>query len=443
MSVAKVTLNNTVILDLTDATATAPDIIAPKTAYIADGSKAVGTGSGGTQEEIIPDLKDVVYVDYDGTIVEQYTASDFLALNAHPSNPSHSGLTAQGWNWTLSDAKTYVQSYGILVIGQNYTTSDGKTKVYISVPEVCVDSLIYIGVITTVKNGVIISWGDGNTTVTSANANAYGSYSHSYSTAGDYIITLEATSGTYQLGGSNANQEFIQNSGRAMENAVIAVEIDDDVTYLHRGCFEACTNLRTCSIPTSITNIADGTTGNIFNGTDIRCIVLPPDVSWSGGYLANYCYNCRFISLPKSLGNWDFADGTAHRLLMASIPPRSTESNARVFYQASSLQKVSMPGTYTNIPTGFLRESRTVRKFTIPASVTNIAAWALHPMQNIREYHFQSASPPTLASASNMFTVNANVKIYVPYSADHSVLNAYQTASNWSTFTSYIEEETV
>ena len=48
MATAKVTFNNTVILDLTDATAaTGADIMSPKTAYIADGSKVTGTGSGG------------------------------------------------------------------------------------------------------------------------------------------------------------------------------------------------------------------------------------------------------------------------------------------------------------------------------------------------------------------------------------------------------------
>ena len=47
MAVAKVTLNNTVIVDMTDATATAAEILQDETAYIADGSKAIGTASGG------------------------------------------------------------------------------------------------------------------------------------------------------------------------------------------------------------------------------------------------------------------------------------------------------------------------------------------------------------------------------------------------------------
>lgn len=52
-----------------------------------------------------------------------------------PANPTHEGLTAQGWNWSLIDAKNYVNKYGKLNIGQMYITSDGKTRLYITLSE--------------------------------------------------------------------------------------------------------------------------------------------------------------------------------------------------------------------------------------------------------------------------------------------------------------------
>ena len=73
----------------------------------------------------------VTFYDYDGTIVTSYTKDEFLALTEMPTNPSHEGLTSQGWNWTLSDAKTYVTKNGTLDIGQMYVTDDGKTRIYI------------------------------------------------------------------------------------------------------------------------------------------------------------------------------------------------------------------------------------------------------------------------------------------------------------------------
>jgi len=60
---------------------------------------------------------DVMFYDYDGSVVTGYSAADFANLTELPANPTHEGLTAQGWNWTLADAKTYVAKYGKLNIG--------------------------------------------------------------------------------------------------------------------------------------------------------------------------------------------------------------------------------------------------------------------------------------------------------------------------------------
>ena len=156
---------------------------------------AIPSGGGGGDAGI-PNLKDVVFIDYDGTIVEQYTKAEFLALDSLPANPSHSGLTAQGWNWSLADAKTYVTANGMLVVGQNYKTTDDKTKIYITIPENMLGNKFCLIFITSVKNGVTIDWGDGNIEVSAGNANADSTHTHTYSAAGNYIISLSATSGT-------------------------------------------------------------------------------------------------------------------------------------------------------------------------------------------------------------------------------------------------------
>jgi len=53
------------------------------------------------------------------------------------------------------------------------------------------------------------------------------------------------------------------------------------------------------------------------------------------------------------------------------------------------------------------------------------------------EYHLLPTTPPTLANTNAFAGIVAGTKIYVPVGS----LEAYQTATNWSTYASYMEEE--
>ena len=152
---------------------------------------AINAIPGGGGSSVAPN--DVNFYDYDGTIVASYSAANFASLSAMPSNPTHAGLTAQGWNWSLSDAKTYVASYGKLNIGQMYITDDGKTRLYIHIA----DSLrmeVPICWSQSVSNGVTIDWGDGSAAETFSNTGQRNA-THSYSDIGDYVITLNPAVG--------------------------------------------------------------------------------------------------------------------------------------------------------------------------------------------------------------------------------------------------------
>ena len=156
------------------------------------------TGGGDTPEA---PLSDVNFYDYDGKRVASYTAADFAALDAMPANPSHQGLTAQGWNWSLSDAKAYVAKYGRLIIGQQYITDDGKTRLYINIAtKGRMSPSIYWT--QTAANGVIINWGDGSAEETVAGTGDK-SLSHTYALPGEYVIILEVSDGNAELGNSN------------------------------------------------------------------------------------------------------------------------------------------------------------------------------------------------------------------------------------------------
>lgn len=66
-------------------------------------------------------VADVVFVDFNGEIVTAYSEAEFLLLDAMPANPSHAGMTAAGWNWTLADAQSFVTANHKLLIIQMYS----------------------------------------------------------------------------------------------------------------------------------------------------------------------------------------------------------------------------------------------------------------------------------------------------------------------------------
>ena len=200
----KITLNGTTLIDLsTDTVAVAGDIASGKVGHLNTGETTTGTHSGGGGGGNSGSVK---FIDYDGTVLHTYSAAEFAALTAMPANPTHTGLTAQGWNWSLADAKAQMvaQPNDTLMIGQMYVTDDGKTRIYISlVDEVRLSP--YLGIY---PNGtVVVDWGDNTATDTliGTSLTNIARVQHTYASTGDYVITLTATSGSFCINGSDTN----------------------------------------------------------------------------------------------------------------------------------------------------------------------------------------------------------------------------------------------
>jgi hypothetical protein len=93
------------------------------------------------------------------------------------------------------------------------------------------------------------------------------------------------------------------------------------------------------------------------------------------------------------------------------------------------------------IDTGSFQYAYALRKITIPSGVTKINKNAFNTCYSLKEVHMLPTTPPTLADSTIFTTVHPEFKIYVPQSENHAVLEAYKSASNWSTWADKIEEE--
>lgn len=339
-------------------------------------------GEGGSIVE-----KDVNFFDYDGILIASYTKSEFLALNEMPTNPSHTGLLAQGWNWSLADAKEYVTDYGVLDIGQTYTTESGNSEFDIEL---------------TAKTGLSVTcnmignknWGDGVTGV---------GYTHTYSAPGKYTITCDGTS-------YNGTYIFASSSGTAPQYP-IAVRMTK-VTRLPNYAFNNCYSLKYVTISNDITSL--------------------------GSYVFNSCYSLRAVVLPSTIttmSNGNFSNCYCLERLCLSKNSLGGSATSYMCSYCYNLKRLVIPPSAINLYGYFLQNCFDLTRIVIPNSVTTISNNAFSNSSGITEYDFRSyTAVPTLSSAGAFSNINFICKMIVP----DDLYNDWIAASNWSGMADYI-----
>ena len=442
--------------------------------------------SGGSQSR-----KDVNFYDYDGTIVNSYTASEFANLSELPANPTHEGLTAQGWNWSLADAKTYVASYGKLNIGQMYITSDRRTRLYISLPEGRTSPILQLYL--NANSELDIDWGDGSThsTFTSTSAD-YKSERHEYPASGNYVITITVVNGGFVLQSSSTNVSSILWNGndsasspdRAYANAIKKIEIGDGVTSIGDNAFYYCYSLSSITIPDGVTSIGDRA---FYYCSSLSSIAIPDGVTSIGQYAFRNCSSLSLITIPDSVTSiGDNAFEGCFSLSSITIPDSVTSIGNNAFYGCSSLSSITIPDSVTSIgqyafyycyslssitiPDGVTRINDnafsycySLSSIAIPDGVTSIGQYAFYNCYSLSSItipdgvtsiggfggfafnncsymsyiKFKSTTPPTVANSNVWTNVSTSTKILVP----RGTLNAYKTATNYPNPSTYTYEE--
>lgn len=473
MAINKVQYGNTTLIDLTDTTAVASDVAQGKYFYGRDGVRTEGTSTGGggtggvTQDQdgylVLDDQpgggsvtvealsvtqngtytaptgkayspvtvnvsggggvtpapqKQINFIDYDGTILYSYTKAEITAMSSEsdlPANPSHTGLTAQGWNWTLAQIKAQLTAVpdGDVWVGQMYITQSGDTEIDVSMPEGRLDPILTIAV-----NGTVtVDWGDNTSadTVTGSSLTTRQAVSHTYASAGDYTIIIHSVSGDFTFYGSSTytllRKNATGNENRVYANCVQNIRLGSGITSIATGAFYYCYSLASITIPNTITNIAGST---FYYCCSLSSITIPNTVTSIGG---STFYNC--VSLSS-----------------VAIPIGITYLGASAFYYCYALSSVTIPSGVPEIGSYTFGYCCSLASITIPSGVTNIVTGAFNSCYGMSEYHVKPTTPPTLDS-SVFGGIVSDCKIYVPSAS----LSDYQTDTNWSAYASYMVGE--
>lgn len=315
---------------------------------------------------------DVTFYDYDGKIVQSYSKSDFLALSEMPSNPTHTGLTSQGWNWSLSDAKTYMATHNKLNIGQMYTTSDGTTKINIKLTDGRLSP--YLGF--AINGTATVDWGDNSSTdtVTGTRTNQPVFTLHEYAEEGEYTISISSEVTIHILGSTNGsyllkatNSTAIDNRDNAYRNHIISINSSSKTNFASNG-LRYCKSLLTISMESSlyINNACLYESG-------LQFIVIPTGSTGVSQYCFQNCYSLSNTILPntiQSLGEYSFS--YCYALSNLTLPNTITSMSSYIFEKCYSLENIVLPSNVPNLNTNCFKECTSLKNVTLPSNLVKI-----------------------------------------------------------------------
>lgn len=449
-------------------------------------------GSGGE--------KTVFFYDYDGTELYSYTKDAFLALTSMPNNPTHAGLVSQGWNWTLSDAKTFVTNYDELDIGQTYTTSSALSEFDIELTPTT-------GLTVTFNMNGTKDWGDGTTDTTN---------SHTYSDVGKYTISCDGTSlgngALFNQSSSNINY-FLINARiinvTSIPNSLLnycysleTVILPTGATY-YTGCIQNCKSLKALIIPSGAQSFDTA----LSDSYSLETVVFPKSVITVGGYTFQNCFNLKKLVIPSaiSIGSYfaykcyglkrlimsdavntigtnafcncysleyvrmsnaittigDYAFSRCYSLKNLIIPDTTTTINVDAFESCSSLETVqlgsaiktiqdsafvnnyslksiNLPNTITTLNSMAFQSNYSLEEIVMPNKLTSISSKLFFDNFKMKLYDFTNfTSVPSLSNTNVFRGIKGICKIVVP----DDLYATWITATNWSTFANYIIKE--
>ena len=155
--------------------------------------------------------------------------------------------------------------------------------------------------------------------------------------------------------------------------------------------------------------------GNEYNRLRITRVIIGNNVSQIGEYCFYFCV---------ALSNISFTAGIT-----------SIGSNA--FSLCHVLNSMIIPEGVTSIESSAFDGAQGLKVLTLPSTLTSIGTRAFGSCYSMSEYHFKPTTPPTLANSNAFASIASDCIIYVPQGS----LSAYQSATNWSSYSSKMQEE--
>lgn len=226
------------------------------------------------------------------------------------------------------------------------------------------------------------------------------------------------------------------------KNTVIHIS----VTVIGESAFNGCTGLTSITIPDGVTIIGNGAFRNCSNLTTValpNSIRSTGPISFQGSPISTVSINnveclCN-IKCDSRSNMWTNNDNTEVRVYIngeeltdVAIPYGVTEINSG-FHGLKYIKSVVIPDSVTTINDYAFKDCKGILTVTIGSGITSIRQYAFERCISLQSFTIKTTIPPTV-SKGYLDSTN-DCPIYVPPSS----VNAYKTASGWSTYANRIQ----
>lgn len=403
----------------------------------------VNVAGGGSQYPIVEGEgeHEVRFVDYDGTLIKVQYVNDGESATA-PSLPSHDRLTFVEWN------RDYTNITHDLDVGAIYKPTSGNTELFIELTEET-GLTITFNYYKKVSSGTLtVNWGDGTSSSNSATGTNAKSLTHTYSSYGEYMISVSATM-NYGLGGNtNATICVMGSNEDRIYRALKKCYCSEKVIELYMYSFINNYNLeeftmfkvtktsqytflntkqKTINIPTSMTQMAN----RVATYCDkLEYLIFPTNITTIAGPITNSTKIKKLIYpenyKPTSFTYISWYDDTEY--MWYAKPDSEYTFGTAVGSYCPNLRHVPIYDNFTGTTTTAVFWGSSIQKIAFPPSTTQIGNTNLYQCGNLTDVYMYSHTPPTLGGSNVFGSPNSLLRIHV-YPED---LEAYQNATNWS-----------
>lgn len=239
---------------------------------------------------------------------------------------------------------------------------------------------------------------------------------------------------------------FVNGGAQFMGSGITEIESLGTITALidgdnNGGVFYNCKKLVTAVLPNTLTAIATAA----FTGCSALKSVVAENVTT---IKRRAFYGCSSFSDDSLFEKCRTIQGQAFQGC-TSLPseisiPNLTSIDTAAFYN-TRITKVLDLGTITTLPdcgsytSATFGENSSLTEVHLPSTITKIGKFTFGNNSHLTTVVCLATTPPSLHSSAFRNYVS-NVHFYVPYSADHSILSAYQAATTWSSYSARIHE---